>query len=80
MAMNNNGAGGVQGLHVTSMKRPRSLRTRAENDHSVVNLAAAAPVATDADSLPVTVGDTNSGKMVNLPQSSASAHEIGKGF
>ncbi|CAM6012330.1 unnamed protein product [Sphagnum balticum] len=78
MAMNNNGAGDVQGLHVTSMKRARSLRTPAENDHSVVNLAAAAPVATDADSLPVTLGDTNSGKMVNLPPSSASAHEIGK--
>jgi hypothetical protein len=65
MAMNNIGAGGVQGLHVSSMKRPRSLRVPAENDHSVVNLAAVAPI--DGDSLPVTVGDSNPGKMANLP-------------
>ncbi|CAK9867975.1 unnamed protein product [Sphagnum jensenii] len=78
MAMNNIGAGGVQGFHVTSMKRARSLRTPAENDYSVVNLAAVALVATDADSLPVTVGDTNSGEMVNPSASAASAHEIGK--
>jgi hypothetical protein len=37
----------------------------AENDHSVVNLAAVAPI--DGDSLPVTVGDSNPGKMANLP-------------
>jgi hypothetical protein len=80
MAMNNIGAGGVQGFQVTSMKRARSLRTPAENDHSVVNLGAVAPVATDADSLPVTVGDTNSGEMVNPAAPAASAHEIGKGF
>lgn len=78
MAMNNIGAGGVQGFQVTSMKRARSLRTPAENDHSVVNLGAVAPVATDADSLPVTVGDTNSGEMVNPAAPAASAHEIGK--
>ncbi|CAM6012329.1 unnamed protein product [Sphagnum balticum] len=76
MAMNNIGAGGVQGLHVTLMKRPRFLRVPAENDHSVVNLAAVTPV--DGDSLPVTVGDSNSGKVPNLPPSYASAHEIGK--
>ncbi len=80
MAMNNNGAGGVQGLHVISMKRARSLRMPAENDHSVVNLGAVAPIPDDGDSLPFTVGDSNPGKMKNLPPSSATAHEIGQGI
>jgi hypothetical protein len=81
MAMNNNGAGGVQGLHVISMKRARSLRMPAENDHSVVNLGAVAPIPADGDSnLPFTVGDSNPGKMKNLPPSSASTHEIGQGI
>ncbi|CAM6012323.1 unnamed protein product [Sphagnum balticum] len=76
--MNNNGAGGVQGLHVISMKRARSLQMPAENDHSVVNLGAVAPIPADGDSLPFTVGDSNPGKMKNLPPSSATAHEIGQ--
>jgi hypothetical protein len=80
MAMNNNGAGGVQGLHVISMKRARSLQMPAENDHSVVNLGAVAPIPADGDSLPFTVGDSNPGKMKNLPPSSATAHEIGQGI
>jgi hypothetical protein len=80
MAMNHNGAGDDQGFHVISMKRARSLRTPAENDHSVVNLGAVAPIPAEGDSLPFTVGDSNPGKMKNLPPSSASAHEIGQGI
>jgi hypothetical protein len=38
-----------------------------QNDHSVVNLAAVAPAPADGDSLPGTVADINSGRMVNLP-------------
>jgi hypothetical protein len=52
----------------------------AENDHSVVNLGAVAPFPADGDSLPFTVGDSNPGKMKNLPPSSASTHEIGQGI
>jgi len=80
MAMNNNGAGGVQGLHLISMTRARSGRRPAENDHAVVNLGAVAPFPADGDSLPFTVGDSNPGKMKNLPPSSASPHEIGQGI
>ncbi len=72
MAINNNGAGGVQELDVISMRQPGgSFQRPAANDHSVVNLAAVAPAPTDGDSLPVTVADINSGRMVNLPPSSA---------
>ncbi|CAK9863752.1 unnamed protein product [Sphagnum jensenii] len=78
MAMNNNGAGGVQGLRLISMTRQRSVRRPAENDHAVVNLGAVAPFPADGDSLPFTVGDSNPGKMKNLPPSSASPHEIGQ--
>ncbi|CAK9203061.1 unnamed protein product [Sphagnum troendelagicum] len=78
MAMNNNGAGGVQGLRLISMTRQRSVRRPAENDHAVVNLGAVAPFPGDGDSLPFTVGDSNPGKMKNLPPSSASPHEIGQ--
>jgi hypothetical protein len=79
MAINNNGAGGVQELHVISMQQPGgSFQRPAANDHSAVNLAAGASAPADGDSLSVTVADINSGRMVNLPPSSASAHEIGK--
>jgi hypothetical protein len=57
-----------------------SFQRPAANDHSVVNLVAVAPAPADGDSLPGTVADINSGRMVNLPLSSASAHEIGKGI
>ncbi|CAK9209813.1 unnamed protein product [Sphagnum troendelagicum] len=76
--MNNNGAGSVQGPHVVSMKRTGSLRRPAENDYSVVNLGSVAPIPADGDPLPFTVGDSNPGKMKNLPPSSATAHEIGQ--
>ncbi|CAM6069756.1 unnamed protein product [Sphagnum tenellum] len=80
MAINNNGAGGVQELHVISMQQPGgSFQRPAANDHSAVNLAAVARAPADGDSLWVTVTDINSGRMVNLSPSSASAHEIGKG-
>jgi hypothetical protein len=80
LAMDNNGAGGVQGPHVVSMKRAGSLRGPAENDYSVVNLGAVAPIPADGDPLPFTDGDSNPGKMKNLPPSSATAHEIGRGI
>jgi hypothetical protein len=81
MAINNNGAGGVQELHVISMQQPGgSFQRPAANDHSAVNLAAVARAPADGDTLRVTVADINSGRMVNLPPSSASAHEISKGI